>query len=100
MTLEKWIVTLLVSVFLLVNTGLGVASDDKAGKINLNTATKEQLIGLGMDEDTANAVLEHRKENGEFVDIEELLDIEGIDNNMIRQLKKKIYIEGVKGCNC
>lgn len=92
--------TLCVTLFLLVNIGLGFAADDKAGKINLNTATREQLIEIGMEETTADAVLELREENGEFVDLDELLEVDGIDAKMIRQLKKKAYIEGAKGCNC
>jgi len=98
--MNKIIMTLYVTFFLLVNTGVGFAADDKAGKTNLNTATKEQLLGLGMDEKTADAVLELRKENGEFVDMDELLEVEGIDAKMIRELKKKVYIEGPVGCNC
>lgn len=98
--MNKIIMTLCVAFFLLVNTGVGFSADDKAEKINLNTATKEQLLGLGMGEKTADAVLELRKENGEFVDMDELLEVEGIDAKMIRELKKKAYIEGAKGCNC
>ena len=77
-----------------------LAADDNAGKINLNTATKEQLMGIGLDADLADRILELRKENGEFVDIEELTDIDGIDAKTMRQLKRKIYIEAAKGCNC
>ena len=98
--MKKLITAICITAFLLVNIGLGLASDDKAGKINLNTATKEQLLELGLDETTADAVLELRKENGEFVDLDELLDVDGIDTKIIRQLKKKVYIEGAKGCNC
>ena len=98
--MKKMIVTLFIGIFLAVNLGVCFAGDDKEGKINLNTATKAQFIELGMDEETADAVLELRKENGEFVDMDELLDVDGIDAKMIRQLKQKAYIEGAKGCNC
>jgi len=76
------------------------AADDKEGKINLNTATKEQLVGVGLDAELADQILELREENGEFVDIEELSDIDGVDAKLIRQLKKKIFIEAAAGCNC
>jgi len=75
-------------------------ADDKAGKINLNTATKEQLVSIGIDAKMADAILKLRKENGEFVDMEELMDVDGMDAKILRKLKKKVYIEAAKGCNC
>jgi competence protein ComEA len=73
---------------------------DKDGKINLNTATKDQLLSIGIDPEIADEILEHKKENGEFVDIEELLDVEGVTPALLRQLKQKLYIEATAGCNC
>jgi hypothetical protein len=32
--------------------------------------------------------------------MEELLDIKGIDNRLLRQLKQHLYIEPVGDCNC
>lgn len=83
-----------------VFTCLAYAGNDKSGKINLNKATKEQLVDIGLDEEIADQILELRKENGEFVDIEELTDIDGVDAKLIRELKKKVYIEAAAGCNC
>lgn len=91
--------SLIVTICLLLSASV-YAEDDKAGKINLNSATKEQLVGIGLDAEIADQILELRKENGEFVDIEELTDINGIDAKLIRQLKKKIFIESAAGCNC
>ena len=76
------------------------AEDGKEGKINLNTATREQLIEIGLDAALADQILELRKKNGEFVDIEELTDIDDIDAKQIRELQKKVFIEHVAGCNC
>jgi competence protein ComEA len=80
--------------------GGGVAFADNAGKINLNTATKEQLVSAGIDEPLADGILELRKENDEFVDMEELMDVDGVDAKLLRDLKKKLYIEAAAGCNC
>lgn len=97
--MKKSIVALFISFFLIAGAGTCFAADN-AGKINLNTATKAQLVELGMNEGMATAVLELREENGEFVDMDELMDVDGIDAKMIRKLKQKAYIEGAKGCNC
>lgn len=97
------IVVVMVGLLLVFSLGLSTsaaAADDKAGKINLNTATKEQLVGIGLDAGMADEILELREENGEFVDIEELTEIDGVDAKLLRQLKKKIFIEEVAGCNC
>lgn len=96
----KRIVALIVICFTVWLSGSFVQADDKNGKINLNTATKEQLVAIGIDGDMAEAILKLREENDEFVDMEELLDVDGMDAKRLRDLKKKLYIEAAKGCNC
>lgn len=75
-------------------------AEDKEGKINLNTATKEQLISIGIDPEIVEGIQKHKTENGEFVDLDELLDVEGMTPALLRQLKQKLYIEPGSGCNC
>ena len=94
------LITCILLVCMLCLTASVSFADYKAGKINLNTATKEQLVSIGIDAEMADAILELRKENDEFVDMEELTDVDGMDAKMLRQLKKKVYIEAAKGCNC
>lgn len=73
----------------------------KDGKLNLNAATKEDLVKIPeINPELAERILQQRKQNGEFVDMQELLDIEGVDNKLLRQLKKKIYLEPASNCNC
>ena len=70
-------------------------------KLNLNAATAEELIKIpGLNKDLATKIIELREENGEFIDMEELLDVPGIDNKLLRQLKKHLIIESVDDCNC
>ena len=77
------------------------AGDGDKGKLNLNAATVEELAKIpGLNQDIAKKIIELRKENGEFIDMEELLDIQGIDNQLLRQLKKHLFIESVDDCNC
>ena len=90
--------TTLLLMFSLLGTGL-YAKDEN--KINLNSATVEELVKVpGLSKDLAESIIEAREENGEFVDIEELLDVEGIDVKLLRQLKKHIKVEELDGCNC
>ncbi len=73
----------------------------KDGKLNLNAATKEDLVKIPeISPELADRILKQRKQNGEFVDMQELLDIEGVDNKLLRQLQKKIYLEPASNCNC
>ena len=86
---------------LLLSTLAGPMYADEENKINLNTATVEQLVKIpGLNQDLAKKIIELREENGEFIDLEELLDVDGITNQLLRQLKKHLFIEEVDDCNC
>lgn len=98
--MKKTITALVLGCFLFLSCLTAYAGNENAGKVNLNSATKEQLISVGITEEMATEILELREENEEFVDMDELLDVEGVDANFLRQLKKKMFIEEVKGCNC
>jgi len=77
------------------------AEDENKEKLNLNAATVEELSKIpGLNKDIAEKIIELREENGEFVDMEELLDVPGINNQLLRQLKKHLIIESVDDCNC
>ncbi len=85
---------------LFFGTGVAKAADDE-GKLNLNAASVEELSKIpGLNRDLAQKIVDLREENGEFIDMEELLDIPGIDNSMLRKLKKHLFIEAVDDCNC
>ena len=74
---------------------------DHDGKQNLNTITVEQLADVpGVGQELAEKIIDARSENGEFVDMDELLDVDGMDNSQLRKLKKHLYIEAASSCNC
>ena len=88
----------LVLMLSLLSSGLYAEEEDK---ININSATVEELAKIpGLNQELAEKIVEVREENGEFVDIDELLDIDGIDMKLLRQLKKYIKVEELDGCNC
>ncbi len=77
------------------------AAKFKDGKLNLNLATMEDLLKVpGLDKKLAERILEARKKTTEFVDLEELKDIEGIDDALFRKLKNHVFVEPAAGCNC
>lgn len=68
-------------------------STEQQGKINLNTASKEQLMTLsGIGESKAQAILDYREENGSFQAIEDIMKISGIKEGVYNKIKNTITI--------
>lgn len=58
-----------------------IASSTKnvSTKVNINKATENELINLpGIGEETANKIIEYRKQNGDFKNTEEIKEVSGI----------------------
>jgi competence ComEA-like helix-hairpin-helix protein len=67
---------------------------DAAEKINLNLATKEQLISLpGIGEKTANDIIEYRGQHGKFGSIEDIMNVKGIGRKTFEGFKELITVE-------
>lgn len=63
------------------------------GKINLNTASKEELMTLnGIGEAKATAIITYREEHGGFQTVEELMEVEGIKEGVFNKVKDQIKI--------
>ena len=68
--------------------------NEQTSKININTATIEELDNLpGVGEATANKILNYREENGMFKSIEEIKNVNGIGEKKYVDIKDKICIE-------
>ena len=66
---------------------------DVSGKININTAGKEELMPLtGIGEAKAQSILDYREEHGQFGSIEDLMLIEGIKEGVFNKIKEDITI--------
>ncbi len=65
------------------------------GKINLNTATAEQLDALpGIGESRAKAILEVRERlGGRFTRVEQLLEVKGIGEKMLEKIRPHVTLD-------
>ncbi len=65
----------------------------KDGKVNLNTASKEELMTLpGVGEAKASQIIQYREEHGTFQKIEELMNISGIKEGLFQKVKDYIKV--------
>lgn len=63
--------------------------------INLNTATKEELVALpGIGPAKAQAILDYRNAHGSFKSVEELKDVKGIGAKRFERLKSELSVAG------
>lgn len=66
---------------------------EKSGLIDINTATKEQLMTLGgIGESKAMAIIAYREEHGKFKKIEDIMNITGIKNGVFDKIKSQIRV--------
>lgn len=67
-------------------------ADEVLGKINLNSATLDQLMTLnGVGEAKALAIIEYRK-NNIFTKIEDLMNVSGIGESLYNKVKEDITV--------
>lgn len=72
---------------------LVTGNKQSSNKININTATQEQLDNLpGVGASTAQKIINYRKENGKFKKKEDLKNVSGIGDSKYNQLKDLIEI--------
>ena len=63
----------------------------KEGKVNINTATVEELKTLkGVGEKKAEAIIEYRKKNGSFQTKEDLMKVRGIGKKLFESFQERI----------
>lgn len=62
-------------------------------KVNINTASKEELTTVsGIGEKKAEDIIKYREENNGFKSIEEIKNIQGIGDNIFAKIKENITV--------
>jgi competence protein ComEA len=63
------------------------------GRLDINTATKEELMTLtGIGEAKAMSIVSYREEHGKFKKIEDIMNISGIKNGVFEKIKNQIRV--------
>ena len=63
------------------------------GRININTASLEQLCGIsGIGQSRAQSIITYREQNGAFGSIEEIMKVSGIKEGLFQKIKDKIKV--------
>lgn len=65
--------------------------DSKSHLININSASKEQLMTLaGIGEAKAKAIINYREKNGDFNGVEDIKKVSGIKDTLFESIKDQI----------
>ena len=77
----------------LLACALALVSGLACAAVNLNTATKDELIALpGIGPAKAQAILDYRAQHGGFRSVEELKDVKGIGAKRFEKLKGDLTV--------
>ncbi len=71
-----------------------IKTEKSDGKVNLNTAKREELIeGIpGVGEKIANRIISYRETRGEFKSTQEIMNIKGVGEKLFEKIKDYITI--------
>lgn len=73
--------------------GSGAVPGSAGGLVNVNTATPAELETLpGIGEVIAQAIVDHRSENGPFTSVEQLLDVSGIGDATLENIRELVTV--------
>ncbi len=94
MNVKRFVAACLVAVVSLAASGVAFAAEKApSGKINLNTASAEQLSALpGVGPKLAARIVEHRQKEGSFKSAQELRNVKGSGENNFRKLQTYLTV--------
>ena len=76
------------------NSSNMILSNAKQGKVNINTATLEELQTIkGIRKKKAEAILQYRKEHGPFRTKEDLLEVKGIGKKALEAIESQVTFQ-------
>ena len=75
-------------------SGSGDTTSDSTGRVNINTATLEELTTLpGIGDTRARAIIDYREQNGDFGNIEDIMQVTGIKEKSFSKIKDSICVK-------
>lgn len=83
--------------------GTAPAAELLKGKlVNINKATAEELVKNvpTMTPEMAKNIVKYRKDNGDFQQKEELLQVPGMNRTLLKKWDKFFILEGIGGKDC
>lgn len=76
------------------DSGTGDTMSDSTGRVNINTATLEELTTLpGIGDTRARAIIDYREQNGAFGNIEDIMQVTGIKEKSFSKIKDSICVK-------
>ena len=74
-------------------TETGTGTSGATGLVNVNSATNAELETLpGIGEVIAQAIVDHRTENGPFTSVEQLVDVSGIGDATLESIRELVTV--------
>lgn len=75
------------------STETGSGTSGATGLVNVNSATNAELETLpGIGEVIAQAIVDHRTENGPFTSVEQLVDVSGIGDATLENIRELVTV--------
>ena len=90
---------LAVALSLLTSAGVALAAAKPApsGKVNINSATAEQLTTLpGVGEKLAARIVEYRQKSGGFKSVQELMNVQGVGEKNFQKIQGYLSVGEAK----
>lgn len=70
------------------------AQGEQSGKINLNTATADELDKLpGIGSTRAQAIVDYRQSNGRFLTVDDLKNVPGFGVKLVDQVRGSVFVK-------
>lgn len=74
--------------------GASANTEEADGRVNINTASAEQLMNLsGIGQSKADDIIAYREEHGKFASVEEIMHVDGIKEGLFNRIKDDIRVK-------